>query len=540
MATLHGLIRDMKKGNDMPSKGRLSETVALTILKADSFDLFGDLSMSKALLERLGVSAQHYTHGDHLVHSPIDGSQLGSVALESAAEVEQKISRAERAFQAWRAVPAPRRGELVRLLGEELRAHKADLGELVSWEAGKITQEGLGEVQEMIDICDFAVGLSRQLYGLTIASERPGHHMRETWQPLGVVGIISAFNFPVAVWSWNAALALVCGNPVIWKPSEKTPLTALACQALFEKALARFGEAPADLSQVVIGDRAAGEALVDDPRVALVSATGSTRMGREVGPRVAARFGRSILELGGNNAMILAPSADLDMAVRAILFSAVGTAGQRCTTLRRLIAHRSVKDEIVARLKTAYAKVRIGHPLQGNLIGPLIDAASFQAMQGALEQARGEGGVVFGGERQLADQYPNAYYVAPALVEMPEQSEAVRHETFAPILYVLTYDDFDEAVALNNAVPQGLSSCIFTTDVREAEAFISATGSDCGIANVNIGPSGAEIGGAFGGEKETGGGRESGSDAWKAYMRRQTNTVNYSRELPLAQGIVFD
>lgn len=540
MATLHGLIRDMKKGNDMPSKGRLSGTVALTILKADSFDLFGDLSMSKALLERLGVSAQHYTQGDHLVHSPIDGSQLGSVALESAAEVEQKISRAERAFQAWRAVPAPRRGELVRLLGEELRAHKADLGELVSWEAGKITQEGLGEVQEMIDICDFAVGLSRQLYGLTIASERPGHHMRETWQPLGVVGIISAFNFPVAVWSWNAALALVCGNPVIWKPSEKTPLTALACQALFEKALARFGEAPADLSQVVIGDRAAGEALVDDPRVALVSATGSTHMGREVGPRVAARFGRSILELGGNNAMVLAPSADLDMAVRAILFSAVGTAGQRCTTLRRLIAHRSVKAEIVERLKTAYAKVRIGHPLQGNLIGPLIDAASFQAMQGALEQARGEGGVVFGGERQLAEQYPNAYYVAPAIVEMPEQSEAVRHETFAPILYVLTYDDFDEAVALNNAVPQGLSSCIFTTDVREAEAFISATGSDCGIANVNIGPSGAEIGGAFGGEKETGGGRESGSDAWKAYMRRQTNTVNYSRELPLAQGIVFD
>jgi len=540
MATLHGLIRDMKKGNDMPSKGRLSGAVALTILKVDSFDLLGDLSMSKALLERLGVSAQHYTQGDHLVHSPIDGSLLGRVALESAAEVEQKISRAERAFQAWRAVPAPRRGELVRLLGEELRAHKADLGELVSWEAGKITQEGLGEVQEMIDICDFAVGLSRQLYGLTIASERPGHHMRESWQPLGVVGIISAFNFPVAVWSWNAALALVCGNPVIWKPSEKTPLTALACQALFEKALARFGEAPADLSQVVIGDRAAGEALVDDPRVALVSATGSTRMGREVGPRVAARFGRSILELGGNNAMILAPSADLDMAVRAILFSAVGTAGQRCTTLRRLIAHRSVKDEIVERLKTAYAKVRIGHPLQGNLIGPLIDAASFQAMQGALEQARGEGGVVFGGERQLADQYPNAYYVAPAIVEMPEQSEAVRHETFAPILYVLTYDDFDEAVALNNAVPQGLSSCIFTTDVREAEAFISATGSDCGIANVNIGPSGAEIGGAFGGEKETGGGRESGSDAWKAYMRRQTNTVNYSRELPLAQGIVFD
>jgi aldehyde dehydrogenase (NAD+) len=342
------------------------------------------------------------------------------------------------------------------------------------------------------------------------------------------------------VWSWNTALALVCGNPVVWKPSEKTPLTALACQALFDKALAQFGDAPACLSQVLIGDRAAGEALVDDPRVALVSATGSTRMGREVGPRVAARFGRSILELGGNNAMILAPSADLDMAVRAILFSAVGTAGQRCTTLRRLIAHESVKDEIVARLKAAYSKVRIGHPLQGNLVGPLIDERSFLAMQGALEQARGEGGTVFGGERQLQDQFPEAFYVSPAIVEMPEQSDVVRSETFAPILYVIPYKDFDEAVALNNAVPQGLSSCVFTTDVREAEAFMSAIGSDCGIANVNIGPSGAEIGGAFGGEKETGGGRESGSDAWKAYMRRQTNTVNWSRELPLAQGIVFD
>ncbi|MDF3935385.1 L-piperidine-6-carboxylate dehydrogenase [Pseudomonas citronellolis] len=496
--------------------------------------------MISALLEKLGVDSSLYSNGDHVIHSPIDGSRLGAVRLESAAEVEQKIGRAAQAFVAWRAVPAPRRGELVRLFGEELRAHKAALGELVSWEAGKITQEGQGEVQEMIDICDFAVGLSRQLYGLTIASERPGHHMRETWQPLGVVGVISAFNFPVAVWSWNTALALVCGNPVVWKPSEKTPLTALACQALFDKALARFGDAPAHLSQVLIGDRVAGEALVDDPRVALVSATGSTRMGREVGPRVAARFARSILELGGNNAMILAPSADLDMAVRAILFSAVGTAGQRCTTLRRLIAHESVKDEIVARLKAAYSKVRIGHPLQGNLVGPLIDERSFLAMQGALEQARGEGGVVFGGERQLQAEFPDAYYVSPAIVEMPEQSDVVRHETFAPILYVIPYQDFDEAVALNNAVPQGLSSCVFTTDVREAEGFMSAIGSDCGIANVNIGPSGAEIGGAFGGEKETGGGRESGSDAWKAYMRRQTNTVNWSRELPLAQGIVFD
>ncbi|MFG0671562.1 aldehyde dehydrogenase family protein [Pseudomonas fulva] len=496
--------------------------------------------MVAALLERLGVAAQAYTQGDYAVHTPIDGSQIASVTLLGQAETTARIEQAQQAFEAWRSVPAPRRGELVRLFGEVLREHKADLGELVSIEAGKITQEGLGEVQEMIDICDFAVGLSRQLYGLTIASERPGHHMRESWHPLGVVGVISAFNFPVAVWSWNTALALVAGNSVVWKPSEKTPLTALACQALFDKALKAFGDAPAGLAQLVIGGREAGEALVDDPRVALVSATGSTRMGREVGPRVAARFGRSILELGGNNAMILAPSADLDLAVRGILFSAVGTAGQRCTTLRRLIVHRSIKDEVVARVKAAYGKVRIGDPRKDNLVGPLIDKASFDAMQGALAKARDEGGQVFGGERQLADQYPNAYYVSPAIAEMPGQSEVVRHETFAPILYVLAYDDFDEALRLNNEVPQGLSSCIFTTDLREAERFQSAAGSDCGIANVNIGTSGAEIGGAFGGEKETGGGRESGSDAWKGYMRRQTNTVNYSRELPLAQGIVFD
>ncbi|BCG27275.1 aldehyde dehydrogenase [Pseudomonas tohonis] len=496
--------------------------------------------MVAALLDRLGVDPKLYQQGEHAVHTPIDGSVIARVQLEGRAEVERKIALAAEAFQAWRKVPAPRRGELVRQFGELLRQHKAELGELVSWEAGKITQEGLGEVQEMIDICDFAVGLSRQLYGLTIASERPGHHMREAWQPLGVVGIISAFNFPVAVWSWNAALALVCGNPVVWKPSEKTPLTALACQALFERVAKQFDGAPAHLSQVLIGDREAGEALVDDPRVALVSATGSTRMGREVAPRVAARFARSILELGGNNAMILAPSADLDLAVRAILFSAVGTAGQRCTTLRRLIAHESVREEIVQRLQAAYAKVRIGHPLQGNLIGPLIDKAGFDAMQRALEQARAEGGVVFGGERQLAGEFPDAYYVSPAIVQMPGQSAVVRHETFAPILYVVGYRDFDEALRLNNEVPQGLSSCLFTTDVREAELFTSAVGSDCGIANVNIGPSGAEIGGAFGGEKETGGGRESGSDAWKAYMRRQTNTVNYSHELPLAQGITFD
>ncbi|WKY26286.1 L-piperidine-6-carboxylate dehydrogenase [Pseudomonas donghuensis] len=496
--------------------------------------------MVAELLTRLGVPEGLYNGGTHAVCTPIDGSQIAALTLQSKAQVTAKIDQAEKAFQAWRNVPAPRRGELIRLFGEVLRKYKAELGELVSIEAGKITQEGLGEVQEMIDICDFAVGLSRQLYGLTIASERPGHHMRETWHPLGVVGVISAFNFPVAVWAWNTTLALVCGNAVVWKPSEKTPLTALACQALFEKALKAFGEAPEGLSQLIIGDRDAGEALVDDPRVPLVSATGSTRMGREVGPRVAARFGRSILELGGNNAMILAPSADLDLAVRGILFSAVGTAGQRCTTLRRLIVHRSIKDEVVARVKAAYAKVRIGDPRKDNLVGPLIDQASFAGMQDALARARDEGGQVFGGERQLQEQYPNAYYVAPAIVEMPGQSAVVRHETFAPILYVLAYDEFDEALRLNNEVPQGLSSCIFTTDLREAERFQSAAGSDCGIANVNIGTSGAEIGGAFGGEKETGGGRESGSDSWKAYMRRQTNTVNYSRELPLAQGIVFD
>jgi len=496
--------------------------------------------MVAALLDRLGVNPALYQQGNQPVYTPIDGSQIGAVHWEGAAETEQHVTRAEHAFEAWRKVPAPRRGELVRQFGDLLREYKADLGELVSWEAGKITQEGLGEVQEMIDICDFAVGLSRQLYGLTIASERPGHHMRETWHPLGVIGVISAFNFPVAVWAWNTTLALVCGNSVIWKPSEKTPLTALACQALFDRVLNSFSDAPKYLAQVIIGGREAGEALVEDPRVALISATGSTRMGREVAPKIAARFARSILELGGNNAMILAPSADLDMAVRAILFSAVGTAGQRCTSLRRLIAHESVKEEIVTRLKAAYSKVRIGHPLEGNLVGPLIDKHSFENMQDALEQALSEGGRVFGGGRQLAGQYPGAYYVAPAIVEMPEQSDVVCDETFAPILYVVGYSDFAEALRLNNAVPQGLSSCIFTTDVREAEQFMSATGSDCGIANVNIGPSGAEIGGAFGGEKETGGGRESGSDAWRGYMRRQTNTVNYSLELPLAQGITFD
>ncbi len=495
--------------------------------------------MVDQLMTALGVDAAAYAAGALAVHTPIDGRLIGRVACDDAGTAAAKIAQAAQACQAWRDVPAPRRGELVRRFGDALRRHKAELGELVSWEAGKITQEGQGEVQEMIDICDFALGLSRQLYGLTIASERVGHHMRETWHPLGVVGVVTAFNFPVAVWSWNTAIALVCGNAVVWKPSEKTPLTALACQALFERAAAEFG-APPGLSQLLVGGRDVGQALVDHPAVALVSATGSTRMGREVGPRVAARFGRSILELGGNNAMIVAPSADLDLAVRAILFSAVGTAGQRCTTLRRLIVHESVKARLLERLQAAYGKIQIGHPLQGNLVGPLIDAASFAAMQAALRQAREEGGaVVHGGQRVLQDVYPDAYYAVPAIVDMPAQSEVVRRETFAPILYVLQYRSFDEALALHNAVPQGLSSCVFTTDLREAERFQSASGSDCGIANVNIGTSGAEIGGAFGGEKETGGGRESGSDAWKAYMRRQTNTINYSRELPLAQGIDF-
>ncbi|MBP6012771.1 MAG: aldehyde dehydrogenase family protein [Alphaproteobacteria bacterium] len=492
-------------------------------------------------LKALGLSQEDVSRGDIVVRSPIDGAEIGRVRSDTPAEVDAKIAASVAAFHVWREVPAPRRGELVRLFGEELRANKDALGRLVTLEAGKILQEGLGEVQEMIDICDFAVGLSRQLYGLTIASERPGHRMMETWHPLGPVGVISAFNFPVAVWAWNAALAVVCGDSVLWKPSEKTPLTAVATQKLFERAVARFGDAPKALSQVVQGGRDVGERLAADARVPLISATGSTRMGRALAPVVGARLGRSLLELGGNNAMIVAPSADLKLAERAITFAAVGTAGQRCTSLRRLIAHESVREKLVARLRTVYGAIKIGSPLEaGTLVGPLIDKASFDGMQSALTQARAQGGKVTGGERALSGQFPNAYYVQPAIVEMPAQSEVVKHETFAPILYVLTYRDFDEAIALQNGVAQGLSSCIFTRDMQEAERFVAAAGSDCGIANVNIGPSGAEIGGAFGGEKETGGGRESGSDSWKAYMRRQTATVNYSNALPLAQGIKFD
>jgi aldehyde dehydrogenase (NAD+) len=492
------------------------------------------------LLSRMGVPADAIAGGGIPARSPVTGEVIGALAAAGPAEMQAAIARAHAAFLAWRTVPAPKRGELVRLLGEELRSHKSELGRLVTLEAGKIVSEGLGEVQEMIDICDFAVGLSRQLYGLTVATERPSHRMMETWHPIGVVGVISAFNFPVAVWSWNAALAFVCGDSVVWKPSEKTPLTALAVKALFDRAAARAG-APAGLLEVVIGGAAAGEALVDDPRVPVVSATGSTAMGRKVGPRLAARFARAILELGGNNAAVVCPSADLDLVVRAVAFAAMGTAGQRCTTLRRLFVHRDVYDALLPRLRKAYGSVRVGDPREaGVLVGPLIDRAAFDAMQATLAEARTAGARITGGERTCEALGAEAWYARPALVELDTQAEFVRHETFAPILTVMPWSDFDAVLALHNGVPQGLSSSIFTNDLREAETFLSVVGSDCGIANVNIGPSGAEIGGAFGGEKETGGGREAGSDAWKAYMRRATNTINYGRDLPLAQGVSFD
>ena len=475
------------------------------------------------LLQEFGIASA----GDLVSHSPIDGSEIGRVTAGASASA---AAFATEAFHRWRTVPPPRRGELVRLLGEELRQAKPALARIVTLEAGKIMAESLGEVQEMVDVCDFAVGLSRQLHGLTIASERPDHRMMEQWHPLGPVLVISAFNFPVAVWAWNAALALVCGNPVIWKPSEKTPLAAELVMQLVRRALVKFGDAPDALVQVVQGDRGVGEELVDDPRIALVSATGSTAMGRIVGPRVAQRFGRVLLELGGNNAAIVCPSADLGLAERAILFSAVGTAGQRCTTLRRLIVHDDIADELVARLRRSFGQVKIGDPrLPDTLVGPLIGGEAFESMKAVL-----------GEEIERVDAVPGGFYVRPAIVEAAGQEGSVLEETFAPILYVLRYRELDEAIALNNNVPHGLSSSIFTSDLREAERFMAASGSDCGIANVNIGTSGAEIGGAFGGEKETGGGRESGSDAWRAYMRRQTNTINYGSELPLAQGIRFD
>jgi aldehyde dehydrogenase (NAD+) len=491
-----------------------------------------------ALLTRMGAPTPAAS-GTITVRSPIDGSVLGHIAETPPATIDSILSRASNAFAAWRVVPAPRRGELVRRFGDELRRHKDDLAMLVTIECGKPLSEGAGEVQEMIDICDFAVGLSRQLYGLTIASERPDHRMMEQWHPLGPVLVISAFNFPVAVWAWNAALALVCGNSLIWKPSEKTPLTALAVSALFDAVAAEFEGAPPGLAQLVQGGRQTGAALVADPRVALVSATGSTAMGRAVGPAVAARFGRSLLELGGNNAAIVSDKADLDLALRAVLFSAVGTSGQRCTSLRRLFVHAANHDELTARLVRAASNLSIGDPRdEANVAGPLIDEAAFDAMQAAIAEARAMGATVHGGERAAGPG--EGVYVRPAIALMPTHAGPCLRETFAPLLYVFRYDRLGDAIALNNSVGAGLSSAVFTRDMAEAELFLSAAGSDCGIANVNIGTSGAEIGGAFGGEKETGGGRESGSDAWKAYMRRATNTINYGDALPLAQGVRFD
>ena len=473
--------------------------------------------------------------------SPNDGRLLGEIRTATPAEYERALKRAAAAFKKWQTIPAPKRGEIIRQLGNALRDAKEDLGMLVTLEAGKIVAEGQGEVQEMIDICDFAVGLSRQLYGLTIASERPNHRMMEQWHPLGVVGVITAFNFPVAVWAWNCALAAVCGDSTVWKPSSLTPLCALATIKIAEKVCRANAVDPAIFS-LIIGDGATvGERLLNDKRVPLISATGSSKMGQRVAEAVGKRFGRTILELGGNNAIIVAPSADMDLALRAILFGAVGTAGQRCTTTRRIIVHESVRDKLLKRLVKAYRQIPIGNPAQpGTLMGPLINPQGVADMQAALEKVHAEGGkVLYGGEKLSGAKYPGGCYVRPCIVAARHDMKIVHEETFAPILYLISYRKFDDAIAYQNEVPQGLSSAIFTNDVREAEQFLSAWGSDCGIANVNIGTSGAEIGGAFGGEKETGGGRESGSDSWKVYMRRQTATVNFSKELPLSQGIQF-
>jgi aldehyde dehydrogenase (NAD+) len=504
-----------------------------------------------AILDRLGVPSapsgvavgarfRPGTGDRRPARSPIDGSTLAELALASSADVPSAVEAAAEGHRQWRAVPAPARAELVRRIGLELRAHKDALGELVSWEAGKIVEEGRGEVQEMIDVCDFAVGLGRQLYGRTMASERPRHRLAEQWHPLGPVGLITAFNFPVAVWAWNAMIAWVCGDSLVWKPSEKTPLCAMACQAIVQRAI-HDTDAPEGLSNLLIGGADVGEALASSPALPLISATGSVAMGRAVAQRVAARLGRSLLELGGNNGAIVTPSADRELALRAIVFAAAGTCGQRCTSLRRLIVHRSIADALLARLLAAYAHLPIGHPLQpGVLVGPLIDERAFATMQQTLTQLRANGAIVHGGERVTDGVPAGGFYVRPAVVEVSPEEPLVRQETFAPILYFMRYAELDRAIEMHNDVPQGLSSAIFTGDVREAERFCSAEGSDCGIVNVNVGTSGAEIGGAFGGEKDTGGGRESGSDAWKAYMRRATNTINYSAELPLAQGIRFD
>ncbi len=494
----------------------------------------------QAIFKTLDLAPPEHNPTGLAVCTPIDASLLVRVAVSTQAQLDTAIARAQTRYLSWREVPAPKRGVLVRAFGEAVRRHKEPLGRLITLETGKIVQEGLGEVQEVVDICEFAVGLSRQLYGLSIASERPEHKLLETWHPLGVVGIISAFNFPMAVFAWNAALALVCGNTLVWKPSEKTPLSALALNGLLLQTAQAQGLDGAGLSELLIGDHLVGQALVSHPDVRLVSATGSTAMGRAVGVACATLFKRSLLELGGNNAAIVAPSANLALVVRAVAFAAAGTAGQRCTSLRRLIVHRSIYAPLMTALIRVFEGLPVGDPLaSGTLVGPLIDQRAFDAMQRSLEQARQSGAQVhFGSREEVGD--PAAFYVRPAIVEMAAQSGPMLQETFAPILYVVPYDSFDEAIALNNAVGHGLSSAVFTQDLREAEVFTSARGSDCGIANVNIGTSGAEIGGAFGGEKETGGGRESGSDAWKAYMRRATNTINYGATLPLAQGIKFE
>ncbi|MDQ8003719.1 MAG: aldehyde dehydrogenase family protein [Pedobacter sp.] len=489
-----------------------------------------------------GSKWSHAADGEH-IHSmsPVDGEKISSVFAASLEEYEHVISTAQEAYKHWNKIPAPKRGEIVRQFGDALRKQKHALGTLVSYEMGKSLQEGLGEVQEMIDICDFAVGLSRQLYGLTMHSERPNHRMYEQWHPLGIVGIISAFNFPVAVWAWNAALAWVCGNVCVWKPSEKTPITAIACQRIAEEVFAA-NDIPEGVSCLIIGDAEIGKLMSADTRVPLVSATGSTRMGKAVAMQVANRLGKTILELGGNNAIIISKDADLEMSLIGAVFGAVGTAGQRCTTTRRLIIHESVYETFKAKLVKAYGQLRIGNPLdQNNHVGPLIDKDAVRAYLASIEKCKAEGGrfVVEGGVLE-GDEYSSGCYVKPCIAEVENHYEIVQHETFAPILYLIKYNDLEEAIALQNGVPQGLSSAIMTLNLREAEQFLSAQGSDCGIANVNIGTSGAEIGGAFGGEKETGGGRESGSDAWKGYMRRQTNTINYSNTLPLAQGIKFD
>jgi aldehyde dehydrogenase (NAD+) len=503
-----------------------------------------------ALLKKLGLQAQNAGvfdgqwsgSGPALKSiSPIDGKVLASVRTATADDYERAMQRASSAFAAWQSVPAPKRGELIRQFGNALRAAKSDLGQLVTLEAGKIVAEGEGEVQEMIDICDFAVGLSRQLYGLTMPSERPGHRMAEQWHPLGIVGIISAFNFPVAVWAWNSALAVVCGDATLWKPSEQTPLCAIATIKIAERVCRENGVEPALFSLAIGGREPVGEKMACDKRLPLLSATGSTRMGRDVGEKVQRRLGRALLELGGNNGIIVAASADLDLAARAILFGAVGTAGQRCTSTRRVFVHRSLEKELTKRLTNAYRQVPVGNPLEaGTLMGPLISIGAVEAMQEALRRLREEGGeILFGGRPLAGEKFPGGRYVEPCLTKAGPDFKVVQEETFAPILYLMAFDTLEEAIAWHNAVPQGLSSAIFTNDLREAELFLSSRGSDCGIANVNIGTSGAEIGGAFGGEKETGGGRESGSDAWKNYMRRQTVTVNYSGQLPLAQGIKF-